>query len=82
MNYKFWVEVLLYWSELTHIANPKDCEIIKDMNIWFNSRILINKKCVFYKSWYNVGIQKIGDLLCGNNLFLNHQEVYQKFNVL
>ena len=31
MNYKFWVEVLLYWSELTHIANSKDYEMIKDM---------------------------------------------------
>ena len=43
--------------------------------------ILIAKKTVFYKHWFDAGISKIDDLLNGQNGFLNWQEFRSKFNL-
>ena len=61
--HKFWLEVLMYWSELTFIEKVDDYHIILDMNLWFNNAIKRGNECVFYRKWYNAGIKKIGDIV-------------------
>ena len=80
LRYKFWAEVLLYWSELTYIYEPDDIDVVLDMFIWFNHEIKINKKTVYYKDWYNAGIRKIGDITKGNSI-LSHIEIEEKFGI-
>ena len=53
----------------------------KDEILWNNRNILIAKKTVFYKHWFDAGLSKIDDLLNGQNVFLNWQEFRSKFNL-
>jgi len=81
-NHKFWVEVLLYWSELTYISCIDDWDTVLDMNIWFNNYIKIGKKVVFYQKWFEAGVKKIGDLYDVNSrAILTLDQFNEKYGV-
>ena len=77
----FYKKVLDFWCEfkistgIDSKANPKN-EIL-----WNNRKILVGKKTVFYKKWYDAGIIKISDLLNQNQDFLKLHELAIKFNL-
>ena len=77
----FYKKVLDFWCEfkistgIDSKANPKN-EIL-----WNNRKILVGKKSVFYKKWYDAGIIKISDLLNQNQDFLKLHELAITFNL-
>ena len=72
----FYKDVLNAWQEL-HSKNPS--HTIEYMNeiIWNNRFIKIDKKPVFYSSWYKRGATKIDHLLDENNSFYR-DEIFNK----
>ena len=74
-------KVLDFWCEfkistgIDSKANPKN-EIL-----WNDRKILVGKKTVFYKKWYDAGIVKISDLLNQNQDFLKLHELAITFNL-
>ena len=77
----FYEKILNYWSELKNSTGYDFKSRYKDEILWNNRNILIAKKTVFYKHWFDAGISKIDDLLNGQNGFLNWQEFRSKFNL-
>ena len=76
----FYKDVLNAWQE-RHSKNPS--HTIEYMNeiIWNNRFIKIDKKPVFYSSWYKRGVTKISHLLDENNRFLSRSDFQQKYGL-
>ena len=58
----FYYELLLWWSELRDIADPVNNH---RYIIWNNKEILIERKSVFYRQYFDHGIKYTKDLLFG-----------------
>ena len=55
----FYRELLDYFQELTNNSQY----ITNDLILWNNKNLTVDKKCLFWKSWFDRGIYFIGDLL-------------------
>ena len=76
----FWQSVLKSWHSLPK-EPATDCNSILRETIWYNSRILVNGKAVFYKQWYDSGIWYINDLVNENGKFLSYKEFLEIYNI-
>ena len=59
---------------------PESAEDIVNEVIWYNNHITIDKEYVFYKTWYNVGIIYISDLLNDQGTFMSYEELTSYYN--
>ena len=80
---RFWVEVLEIWSKL-------HCKFNEEINcksehpqffLWFNNKVKINRKSIFYRPWYSAGIKYVKDLIDDNENFYNFEEFKQKYDI-
>ena len=76
----FWLSVLYAWAEL-NFHNPETTEQIQNQVLWYNTRIRIKNKIVFFREWYEMGIFYVRDLVCGNRLYRYKEmkEVYGNY---
>ena len=74
----FYRQVLHAWYQMKEM--PESAEDIFNEVIWYNKYILINEEYVFYKSWYNVGIIYISDLLNDKGAFMSYDELISYHN--
>ena len=76
----FYHFVLRYWQDykLLTLRNrtPPEHEII-----WNNQNILVDKKSLFYNSWFYHDIVQVQDLLNANREFLSVADFKQKFTI-
>ena len=76
----FYHFVLRYWQDYKLLMPgnriPSEHEII-----WNNQNILVDKKPIFYKSWFHYDIVQVQDLLNVNREFLSLVNFKQKFNI-
>ena len=75
---KFYVDTLKAWSEIKGECIPENHLQIRDEILWNNKNITIAGKSIYYKDWHAVGIEKIKDLLNGENKFTSYQNLSQK----
>jgi exonuclease III len=79
-----WSEILLKWCIINQNFNQgkKDnLESIFDENLWWNSRIKIDKKVVYYEDWANHNINKVHHLFKDTGEILTHKEFEEKFQI-
>ncbi len=50
-------------------------------SLWLNQHITSNRKTLYRKTWENLGITQIKDILNKNNELLFHQEPVNKYNI-
>lgn len=80
-NNKFWKDVF----QACYSLFKKFSESIDDDNfvikspLWFNGKIRINRKHVFFKEWFQKGIIYVNDIVKENNVFYSFQEFREKF---
>ena len=74
----FWKQVLEYWSEL-HYCAPVGAQEVKDTIIWFNSDVRVQSRPVFYRTFYEVGVNQISDLLSDGKKFLTYDQFCSKY---
>ena len=76
----FYHFVLRYWQDYKLLMPgnriPPEHEII-----WNNQNILVDKKPIFYKSWFHYDTVQVQDLLNVNREFLSLVDFKQKFNI-
>ena len=80
---QFWKDVLQAWKALQFKQEQKDnysSEQIQNNELWFNDKIKIGGKSIFYKKWYEKNIIYINDLLQDNGTFYKINEFKDKFN--
>ena len=73
----FWLETLSYFLEFKNIFNH---DILLEP-LWYNKRIKVQNKCIFYKSLYNKGFHTISDLLISQGNFISYESMLNDFGV-
>ena len=77
----FYKKVLDYWCEFKISKGSDSKSNPKNEIVWNNRKILVEKKPVFYQTWYDAGITKISDILNENQDFLKWHEFAIKLNL-
>ena len=75
----FYLEILKQWQirKLEKIVQKLKLK----KTIWNNQKILINGKPLFYKSWFDKNIIRVGDLLQKDGKFLSFENFCTKFKI-
>ena len=73
----FWKEIFAYFSEFLNIC----CNDTLLEPLWYNHRIKVQNKSVFYKSLYEKGFHSISDLLCSQGNFIAYESITNDFDV-
>ncbi len=77
----FYREILEEWA-MIHSIEPKNSDEIAYENLWYNKRIKIGNKTVYYKSWHDANINYLYDIFDFNQgKILTWLEIQDKFDV-
>ena len=68
----FWHDCLNYWCEFNKKQCPSMEKDVLSSKLWFNSKILIDKKPIFYKKFAEKNIYYISDLLDENGTLFTY----------
>ena len=74
LNNQFWKDVLKSFLKINYITEICEEQILKSP-LFYNRNIKIDRKYVFYKTWYDKGIRFVNDLVNQNGRFYSYQEV-------
>jgi hypothetical protein len=70
----FYLQLFHFWYEL-HSRPPEDAKKMLDEYIWYNKRILIDNKPIYYAHWYEQGIKKVYDIIKLDGTFYSLNEL-------
>ena len=74
LNNQFWKDVLKSFLDMNYKTEICEEQILKSP-LFYNRNIKIDRKYVFYKTWYDKGIRFVNDLVNQNGSFYSYQEV-------
>ena len=74
----FWSEVIREW--IANI-NPTSSSKGTEETLWFNSKIKVDGKLVFYRTWAGKGVWKVKDLLDDNGDVIATDQFERKYNI-
>ena len=77
---KFWCEVFESVKTININVYQKNKSQLQ-LPLWYNDKIKIGNKSVFFKDWYNKGIRYIKDLTNNKNEFYNLPEFQTQYNI-
>ena len=77
----FYKNLINLWNQFKIDNEPINGNDVRNEFLWFNDFILIQKKPVFLKQWYQLGIKRVGDLLDNESNFLSQQILYEKYGL-
>ncbi len=70
-----------FMSKFTHVHTPTTkVEILKN-TLWFNDKIKVGGRCIYYRHWESKGVNFGGDLIDKNGNFLTLNAFKNIFNV-
>ena len=78
INNTFWGDVMMSYSQYLENYPLTGTENLNSQPLFYNHRFLSS---VLYKSWYDVGIQNVCDIINENGNFLSKQKVSEKFQI-
>ena len=81
LNNQFWKDVLKSFLDINYKTEICEEQILKSP-LFYNRNIKIDRKYVFYKTWYDKGIRFVNDLVNQNGSFYSYQEVGNDGNPL
>jgi len=81
INNKFWGNVIMSYSQYLENYPLTGTEDLYSQPLFDNHIFLIGKQSVVYKSWYDVGIQNVCDIIDENGNFLSKQKVSEKIQI-
>ena len=77
----FLKEIFELWSELNYQGSIETVESFLTQSLWYNSLIRIMNKLVFYKSWYQMGISHVNQIVKKQpSTFLSPTEFESKYH--
>ena len=78
----FWLDVLKAYKELGNNIQIKTKEELIGEPVFCNTNILIGGETIFYRSWVEKGVYKIGHFLKDGGQFLDLQTFSEKYRIL
>ena len=77
----FLKEILEIWSELNYQGSIETVESFLTQSLWYNSLIRVMDKPVYYKSWYQMGISQVNQIVKEQpSTFLSPTEFETKYH--
>jgi len=70
----FLKEILELWSELNYQGSIETVDSFLTQSLWYNSLIRVMEKPVFYKSWYQMGISHVNQIVKEQQVLSCHQQ--------
>ena len=78
---KFYRDIILHWQDLNR-TTPEKKEDFLNQTIWNNRFIRIGKSSVYYRKWYQVGIQNLADIVNDEGTgFMSFNTFLEKFKI-
>ena len=77
----FWLDVFKSWSNFTRVHLPTTTVEVLKSTLWFNDKIKVGGKCIYYKHWESKGVKFICDLIDENGDFLPLEDFKNTFSV-
>ena len=75
---KFYKDILQSWYDLRDYTNSDTIDIPAEP-LWYNTRITVDKKEFFKKSWHKNGISFVYNLIDKKGKFLSHSKISTKY---
>ncbi len=72
----FWQDIFQIWSSIYREPIHPQAE-----PLWFNPNIKIGGETVFYKNWFNAGVQCINDLLDNEGNFYSYENFIENYEL-
>ena len=77
----FLKEILKIWSELNYQGSIETVESFLTQSLWYNSLVRVMDKPVFYKSWHQMGISQVNQIVKEQpSTFLSPTEFESKYH--
>jgi len=76
----FYKQLFQYWFEI-HSRPPEGPTEILDEILWYNKRILVDNRPVFFKTWNEHGIKRISHILKSNGIFYTPLELNNLYSI-
>ena len=78
----FWKDVLLSWAKVIEKERNFNWHFFLVSPIWFNNKIKIDNKSIFYKEWFEKGVQSINDLINEDGTYLTLDQFQEKYKIV
>ena len=78
----FWKDVLLSWEKVIEKEQNFNCHFFLASPIWFNNKIKIDNKSIFYKEWFEKGVRSINDLINEDGTYLTLDQFQEKYKIV
>ena len=75
----FWKDVFESWFTVMNMQFDYNTKI-ELTPVWYNSRIMVDKKCVFYREWYRKGVKLVSDFLYDDGSIVSKSDFEKRFN--
>jgi hypothetical protein len=80
-NNTFWKDVFKVYELFRYKIRPDSVEEALAEHLFFNDNIKIEKKYVFFQSWFDRGIYRIGHILDERGQFYKYNEFIKKYDI-
>lgn len=81
LNNSFLADVIRAWLDFKYVSSTSG-DIKPTLEVlWYNCKIKIKNKCLFYRDFVDHGILRFGDLLSENGSILSYPEIKAKYHV-
>ena len=77
----FYQQLLEYWFDI-YSNQPDSAEDIFQQPLWFNSNIVVGRRPVFYKQWWDSSIRYISDICSLNGTIMTKVELENRFDIV
>ena len=78
----FWKDVLLSWEKVIEKEQNFNWHFFLANPIWFNNKIKIDNKSIFYKEWFEKGVRSINNLINEDRTYLTLDQGVRSINDL
>ena len=81
LNNPFWMDIFKCWKSIIDKYESKEEINVLKTPIWYNNKIKIGNKTVFYSEWFIKGVRYINDLVNEENKFYSYIDFRNKYEI-
>ena len=77
----FWTDVFHSYRDFRHCIEPEHDEDLLSEPLFFNDKIKIDKKCIFFGTWFRQGIFSIQHVITDTGSVMSHEQFTVKYGL-
>jgi hypothetical protein len=72
----------LLWENVIEKERNFNWHLFLASPLWFNNKIMIGNKSIFYKDWFEKGVRSINDLINEDGIYLTLDQFQEKNQIV